>query len=178
MLVGCNTLLLPAGWCRSEVVREVAGATQPARHAGPPSPVSRFETPRRAAPYTRTRRERHPPCCRLAAKQACDCDSLPHPRGGCNGGNGEGGARRRGPGRDNARLDFDMGPAHLIYQSFKLVPWSRAAPALRARVALSAANQAEAAPRSIDYLRKHGRCARPIEGTRIRSTGLTPRKNR
>jgi hypothetical protein len=160
MSVGCNTLLLPADR------RPVRSRSRRNRCNAPDLQVRTLGSkhPGTAAPYTRTRRERHPPCCRLAAKQACDCDSLPHPRGGCNGGNGEGGARRRGPGRDNARLDFDMGPAHLIYQSFKLVPWSRAAPALRARVALSAANQAEAAPRSTDYLRKHGRCARPIKG--------------
>ena len=37
------------------------------------------------------------------------CDSLPHPRQGCNGAKGVGATR----GRDNARLDFDMGAAHL-----------------------------------------------------------------
>ena len=170
MSVGCNTLLLPAGR------QPVRSRSRRNRRDAPDLPVRTLGSkhPGAAAPYTRTRRERHPPCCRLVAEQACDCDRLPHPREGCNGGNGEGATR----GRDNARLDFDMVAAHLIYQSFKLVPWSRAAPALRARVALSAADQAEAASRSTDYLRKHGWCARPIKGTRIRSTGQTPRKNR
>ena len=65
--------------------------------------------PTAAPSYTRTRCERHPPSWRLVAEQACDCDSLPHLREGCNGATGQGAARVR----DNARLDFDMGAAHL-----------------------------------------------------------------
>jgi hypothetical protein len=47
------------------------------------------------------------------ADQDCGCDSLPHPRQGCNGTTGQGAAPSRDSGRDNARLDFDMGAAHL-----------------------------------------------------------------
>ena len=68
---------------------EVAGATQPARHAGPSRPAVGSKHPDAAAPYTRTRRGRHLSRWPAVADQDCACDSLPHPRTGRNGANGE-----------------------------------------------------------------------------------------
>ena len=163
-MVGCNTLLLPAGWCRSEVVREVAGATQPARHAGPPSPASRFETPDGPRLIPGLAASVILPVAdlwqiRIAAATAC----LIRARG-ATARRERWGPRPRAPAATMRGLTLIWERHMSSTRAAKLIPWSRAAPALRARVELPAANQAEAAPRSTDYLRNHGRCARPIKG--------------
>ncbi len=79
-------------------------------------------------------------------------------------------------GRGKARLDFDMGTAHLLLQSLGARHGAGAAPAPRARVEQPAANHAEAAPHLTDFLRNHRRCARPNDRTRSRSTGPSSQK--